>query len=80
MHVYMNPADKTEPHELRDAVAVPLSDYNVKFTGADGSVKQVHRIAGQPVWVPGGARVVESGDRSVESIVIEIKAPPPAGK
>ena len=80
MHVYIDAKDKTEPHELRNAVAVPLNDYNVKFTGADGSVKQVHRVAGQPVWVPGGARVVEAGDRSVESIVVEIKTPPPAGQ
>ena len=80
LHVYLAAKDKTEPHELRNALAVPLSDFDVKFTSADGSVKQEHRVAGQPVWLPGGARVVEAGDKPAESIVIEIKAPAPASQ
>ncbi|HUO05122.1 MAG TPA: hypothetical protein VMU16_07995 [Candidatus Binataceae bacterium] len=73
LHVYINAKDKTEPHELHDAVAVPLTDYDVKFTGADGKVTEAHRVAGQASWVPGGARVVEAGDKPAEAIVVELK-------
>lgn len=76
LHVYMNAHDKTEPHELRDAVAVPLADYNVRFIEANGTTRQGARKVGEPAWVPGSARVVEAGDKPVECIVVELKGNP----
>ncbi|MGH7815423.1 MAG: hypothetical protein ACREQI_15650 [Candidatus Binataceae bacterium] len=69
----VNANDKTEPHELRDAVVVPLTNYEVKHVGANGKVTDVRRVAGHPVWVPGGKRVAEIGNRPAEAIVVEIK-------
>jgi hypothetical protein len=76
LHVYMNAKDKTEPHEMRDAVAVPLVDYDVKLIEANGATHQGVRKAGEPTWVPGSVRVAEAGDKPVESIVVELKGKP----
>ncbi len=78
LHVYMNAKDKTEPHEMRDAVAVPLVDYDVKLIEANGTIHQGARKAGEPAWVPGSARIAEAGDKPVESIVVELKGKPAA--
>lgn len=71
--------DKTEPHELRDAVAISLKDYEVKFTTSDGASHEAVRKTGEPVWVPASSRVVEVGDNPAEAIIVEIKCSAPSG-
>ncbi len=56
-------------------VAVPLSDYEVKFTTADGVTKTGSRKTGEAFWVPGSTRVVEVGDKPAESVIVELKSP-----
>ena|SRR5438270_12448075 len=76
--VKIEAGDKTEQHELRDAVAVPLTDYDVKFTTADGVTKNGSRKTGEAFWVPASSRVVEVGDKPAESIIVELKSASPA--
>jgi hypothetical protein len=66
--------DRSEPHELRNAVAVPLTDYEVKVTTADGASQSAERKAGVPVWLPASSRVVEVGNQPAEAIVVELKS------
>jgi len=70
--------DKTEPHEMRNAVAVPLTDYEVKVTTADGASQSAARKTGVPVWLPASSRVVEVGEQPAEAIVVELKSAPSA--
>jgi hypothetical protein len=62
-------------HEAREGVNIPLKDYVIVHTDSAGNAKEFPRIAGRPEWIPGGARVVESGDTPVEAILVELKAP-----
>ena len=78
MRVTLAPHEKLDLHEVRDLVNVPLTDYSVVHTGPDGKAKEFPRKTGNPEWVPGGERVVEAGDKPVQSILVEIKSPAPA--
>ena len=75
MRVTLAPHEKLSLHETRDLVNVPLTDYVVVHTGPDGKAKEFPRQMGKAEWVPGGERVVEAGDKPVESVLVEIKAP-----
>jgi hypothetical protein len=69
---------KLDSHEVRDAVAVPLTDYEVVMQSKDGKAKELARKTGDPEWVPAGNRTVESSDKKVEAILIELKSAPAA--
>lgn len=76
MRVTLGAHEKMDLHEARDLVNIPLTDYVVVHRDASGKAKEFPRAAGKPEWVPGGEREVEAGDKPVESILVEIKAPP----
>jgi len=69
----LGPGDKSEPHELRDAVSIPLTDYEIKFTAPDGSSHGGQRKVGEPAWLPASSRVSEVGDKPAEAIIVELK-------
>jgi hypothetical protein len=75
MRVTLGAHERMDLHEARDLVNIPLTDYVVVHMDAAGNAKEFPRKMGKPQWVPGGERVVEAGDKAVESILVEIKAP-----
>jgi hypothetical protein len=78
LRVTMAPHEKLESHEVRDGVAVPLTDYEVVMQSKDGTAKVLTRKTGDPEWVPAGNRTVESSNNKVEAILIELKSAPAA--
>jgi hypothetical protein len=75
MRITLGAREKMDLHEARDGVNIPLTDYVIVHKDAAGNAKEFPRTAGKPEWIPGGERVVESGDQPVEAILVEIKAP-----
>ena len=75
MRVTLGAHEKMDLHEARDLVNIPLTDYVVVHRDAAGNATEFPRKMGKPQWIPGGERVVEAGDKPVESILVEIKAP-----
>jgi len=67
------PGEKSEPVELRDAVVVPLSDYEIRFIAADGTSQTGERKTGVPVWAPVSPPVSEVSNKPADAIVVEIK-------
>jgi len=75
MRVILPAHQKTDLHDMRDAVVVPLTDYESSLKTADGKTVALKRSAGKPAWLPAGSRVIEAGDKPVQAILIELKAP-----
>jgi hypothetical protein len=75
LRIKLGPHEKMDLHEARDGVNIPLKDYIIVHTDPAGNAKQFPRTAGKPEWIPGGERVVESGDKPVEAILVELKEP-----
>jgi hypothetical protein len=75
LRITLGAHEKMDLHEARDGVNIPLRDYLIVHTDSGGNAKQFPRVAGKPEWIPGGERVVESGDKPVEAILVELKAP-----
>ena len=75
LRVTLAPHQKTELHEMHDAVVVPLTNYESVIHEADGKRVEVKRIAGKPAWLPEGSREIEAGDNPVEAILTELKGP-----
>jgi hypothetical protein len=75
LRITLGAHEKMDLHEARDGVNSPLMDYLIVHTDPAGNAKQFPRAAGKPEWIPEGERVVESGDKPVEAILVELKAP-----
>jgi hypothetical protein len=78
MRVTLGAHKKLDLHETRDLVVVPLTDYVVVHKDTSGKTAEVQRKTGKAVWLAGGEREVEAGDKPVEAILVELKAPAPA--
>jgi quercetin dioxygenase-like cupin family protein len=78
------PHAKTELHDHPSLVSVLITDGDLKVTGQDGKVSEVHAKAGSATWrgptVP--AHVAENiGEKPYVQIIVEPKGPPnPAWK
>ncbi len=77
MRVTIAPHEKLDLHEVRDAVAVPLTSYMLVMTDKDGKTVELKRKAGKPEWVAASERVTEAGDRLVDAILVELKGTAP---
>jgi hypothetical protein len=73
LRVTLAPHQKTELHEMHDAVVVPLADYESVIHQADGKRVEVKRLSGKPEWLPAGSREIEAGNKPVAAIVTELK-------
>jgi quercetin dioxygenase-like cupin family protein len=70
------PGDKTPNHSHPNNVNIPLTDVNAKFTTPDGKTTEVHGKAGAVAWRGAMTHVVENtGDKTIEGILVEPKQP-----
>jgi hypothetical protein len=68
------PGEKSVMHDHPAAVAVFLTDVNVKFTSADGTTEKVEQKAGEVRLHPVMRHSPENlGDKPIEVIVVELK-------
>jgi quercetin dioxygenase-like cupin family protein len=76
LRITYGPHEKSIMHEHPNAVAVFLTDQNVKFTFPDGKTKTEPAKAGQTIFTPAGKHLPENlGDKPLELILVELKAP-----
>jgi quercetin dioxygenase-like cupin family protein len=73
--------EKSVMHEHPAAVAVFLTDGQVKFTRPDGKTQLIPAKAGGAVWNAAGKHLPENvGDKPFELILVELKGKPTTGK
>ena len=66
--------EKSVMHEHPDAVAVFLTDHEVKFTYPGGKSEEVKAKAGESRWTPAGKHLPENiSDKPLELILVELK-------
>ena len=81
LRIHYGPHEKSPMHYHPNAVAVFLTDGQVKFTLPDGKTRQVPAKAGATVWEAGGKHLPENvGDKPFELILVELKSKPTTGK
>ena len=77
LRVVYGPGEKSVMHQHTDAVAVYLTDGHLRITLPDGRTGEPHVKAGQSMWHPAGAHLIENlGDTRFELVLTELKAPP----
>lgn len=70
------PGEKTTNHSHPNNVNIPLTDVNAKFTMPDGKTTEVHGKAGAVAWRGATTHLVENtGDKTIEGILVEPKQP-----
>ena len=73
--------EKSVMHEHPGAIAVFLTDGQVKFTFPDGKTQDAPVKAGTTMWTPAGQHLPENmGDKPFELILVEMKPKTPAAK
>lgn len=72
LRAHIDANERTVPHELRNAVVIPLTNYSTRLT-ADGKTTEIDRKAGMPAWLPASSRSIEAGSKPIEAIVVELK-------
>jgi quercetin dioxygenase-like cupin family protein len=73
--------EKSVMHEHPGAIAVFLTDGQVKFTFPDGKTQDAPIKAGTTMWTPAGQHLPENmGDKPFELILVEMKPKTPAAK
>jgi quercetin dioxygenase-like cupin family protein len=81
LRIKYGPKEKSVMHEHPGAVAVFLTDGNVKFTLADGKTRDSPVKAGTSQWTPAGKHLPENmSDKPFELVLVEVKAKPEKGK
>ena len=74
LHIQYGPHEKSVMHGHPGAVAVFLTDGDVKFTLPGGKTTETHAKAGQTQWTEAGQHVPENlGDKPFEVILVELK-------
>jgi quercetin dioxygenase-like cupin family protein len=77
LRVVYGPGEKSVMHQHTDAVAVYLTDGHLRITLPDGRMGEPTVKAGQSMWHPAGAHLIENlGDTPFELVLTELKAPP----
>ena len=66
--------EKSVMHEHPNAVAVFLTDGQIKFEGPDGKSQDATVKAGQAMFTPAGKHLPENvGDKTFEVVLVEVK-------
>jgi len=79
LRVVYGPHEKSVIHEHPDSVAVYLTDGHLRITLPDGRTGEPHVKAGQSMWHPAGAHLIENlGDGPFELVLTELKSTPAA--
>jgi len=74
LKIRYGPHEKSVMHEHPAAVAVFLSDGDVKFSFPDGKTQESHQKAGSAQWTPAGKHLPENlGDKPLELMLVELK-------
>jgi len=74
LRITYGPHEKSIMHEHPNAVAVFLTDLNVRFTLPDGKTVDSKEKAGQTIWTPAGKHLPENlNDKPLELILVELK-------
>ncbi len=74
LDVRVKPGEKTKMHSHPDRVVYILSDHRLKFTSADGQVKELELKAGQVLWMEAGAHTTENtGKTEAHNLAVELK-------
>src|SRR5882724_9124509 len=77
LRIKYGPKEKSIMHEHPNAVAVFLTDGNVKFALPDGKSQDSAVKAGAAQWTPAGKHLPENmGDKPFELILVEMKGKP----
>ena len=79
LRIHYGPGEKSVMHSHPQAIAVFLTDHNNKMTYPDGRSEVMKGNAGEVMVTPGGDHLPENiGDKPMELILVELKAPPAA--
>ena len=74
LKITYGPKEKSVMHEHPNAVAVFLTDGQVKFQLPDGKSQDATVKAGQSMFTPGGKHLPENvGDKPFEVVLVELK-------
>jgi quercetin dioxygenase-like cupin family protein len=74
LKITYGPKEKSVMHEHPDAVAVFLSDGQIRFALPDGKSQDVTVKAGTSMFTPGGKHLPENiGDKPFEVVLVELK-------
>ena len=74
LKIHYGPHEKSVMHEHPGAVAVFLTDGDVKFGLPDGKSEEMHPKAGSAQWTPAGKHLPENmGDKPFDVMLVEIK-------
>ena len=81
LRINYGPKEKSVMHEHPNAVAVFLTDGNVKFTLPDGKTQQDAVKAGTSRFTPAGKHLPENlSDKPFELVLVELKGKPATAK
>ena len=79
LRVVYGPHEESVMHEHPASVGVYLTDGHLRITLPDGRTGEPHVKAGQSMWHPAGAHLIENlGDSPFELVLTELKTPPAA--
>jgi quercetin dioxygenase-like cupin family protein len=74
LRIHYGPHEKSVMHGHPGAVAVFLTDGNVKFTYPDGKTEDMQVKAGESRWTKAGKHLPENvGDKPFDLILVELK-------
>lgn len=74
LKIRYGPKEKSVMHEHPNAIAVFLTDGQIKFNLPDGKTQEISVKAGQSQWTPAGKHLPENvGDKPLEVVLIELK-------
>jgi quercetin dioxygenase-like cupin family protein len=75
LKITYGPKEKSVMHEHPNAVAVFLTDGQIKFGLPDGKSQDAAVKAGQAMFTPGGKHLPENvGDKTFEVVLVELKS------
>jgi quercetin dioxygenase-like cupin family protein len=81
LRIKYGPREKSVMHEHPGAVAIFLTDSNIKFTLPDGKNQENTVKAGTSQFTPAGKHLPENlGDKPFEVLLVELKGKPATGK
>jgi len=75
LRIHYGPHEKSVMHQHPGAVAVFLSDGDVKFTSPDGKSQDAHPKAGEAQWTAAQDHLPENlGEKPLDVVLVEVKA------
>ncbi len=81
LRITYGPHEKSVMHAHPAAQVIYLTDAHVRFALPDGKSRDDSGKAGQTVWTPAGKHLPENlGDKSMEAVLVELKARPAKAK